>query len=88
MQIKSILAAAAIALAASVGSASAADQFSTLDGVTVQPMMNIEMDQVRGGAHSEDFHIVLEIPGDVPNEDTFEAIMFVATEHAPRRDVP
>ena len=48
MQIKSILAAAAIALAASVGSAYAADQFATLDGVTVQPMNTAEMDGVRG----------------------------------------
>ena len=48
MHIKSILAGAAIAIAASVGSASAADQFATLDGVTVQPMNAAGMDRVRG----------------------------------------
>ena len=48
MQIKSILAGAAIALAASVGSAYAADQFATLDGVQAQPMNTAEMDGVRG----------------------------------------
>ncbi len=51
MQIKSILAGAAIALAASVGSAYAADPFTTLDGVQAQPMNTAEMDGVRGGGH-------------------------------------
>ena len=59
MHIKSILAAAAIALAATVGSASAADQFATLDGVTVQPMNAVELDQIRGNG------ITLEIPTDL-----------------------
>ena len=48
MQIKSILAAAAIALAASVGSASAADPFTTLEGVQAQPMNAAAMEAVRG----------------------------------------
>ena len=38
MQIKSIVAGAAIALAATIGSASAADQFTTLAGVPAQPL--------------------------------------------------
>ncbi len=49
MQIKSIVAGAAIALAATVGSASAADQFATLDGVTAEPMNAGEMDRVTAG---------------------------------------
>ncbi len=43
MQIKSIVAAAAIALAATIGSASAADQFTTLDGIAAQPLTQQEM---------------------------------------------
>ena len=49
MQIKTILAGAAIALAAGVGSASAGDEFSTLDGIAVAPMNAMELDGVRGG---------------------------------------
>ena len=62
MQIKSILAGAAIALVAGLGSASAGDEFSTpdssfvepvsafatLDGMTTEPMNQAEMDAVRG----------------------------------------
>ena len=48
MHIKSILSAAAIALAATIGSASAADQFSTLDGIAAQAMTPQEMGVVRG----------------------------------------
>ena len=48
MQIKSIVAGAAIALAATVGSASAADQFATLGGVTAEPMNAMELDSIRG----------------------------------------
>ena len=48
MHIKSILTAAAIALAATVGSASAAEQFTTLDGIAVAAMNAMELDSVRG----------------------------------------
>ncbi len=48
MQIKSILAGAAIAIAASVGSAYAADQFATVAGVQAGPLSVEEMDAVRG----------------------------------------
>ena len=48
MHIKSILSAAAIALAATIGSASAADQFSTLDGIAAQAMTPQEMGVVIG----------------------------------------
>ena len=50
MQIKSILAAAAIALAASVGSASAAEQFSTLEGITAEALTPQEMGIVVGAS--------------------------------------
>ena len=50
MQIKSILAGAAIALAASVGSASAAEQFATLDGVSAAEMTPQEMGVVVGAS--------------------------------------
>ncbi len=51
MQIKSILAGAAIALAASVGSASAADQFATLADVAVVKLTSDQLAGVRGAAH-------------------------------------
>ena len=50
MQIKSIFAGAAIALAATIGSASAAEQFTTLEGVTAVAMSSVEQDAVRGSA--------------------------------------
>ena len=48
MHIKSILTAAAIALAAGLGSASAADQFTALEGITAEPLNAVELDRVRG----------------------------------------
>ncbi len=53
MQIKSIVAGAAIALAASVGSASAADQYSTLEGIAAQAMTPQEMGAVVGAHQLE-----------------------------------
>ena len=48
MRTTSILTAAAIALAATIGSASAADQFTTLAGFEAQAMTKQEMGDVRG----------------------------------------
>ena len=48
MHIKSIVAGAAIALAATVGSAYAADQFATLDGVSAESLSSAEMAAVAG----------------------------------------
>jgi len=50
MQIKLLVSAAAIALAFSVGSASAAERFSTLDGVSAHPMNAVELTAVKGTA--------------------------------------
>ena len=50
MQIKLLVSAAAIALAATVGSATAAEQFTTLDGVIAVAMPSVEQDAVRGSA--------------------------------------
>jgi len=50
MRTKLILAGAAIALAATIGSASAADQFTTIAGFEAQAMTYQELDSVRGGA--------------------------------------
>ena len=50
MQIKSIVTAAAIALAATIGSASAADQFSAIEGIPAEFMSAGDMDAVVGGA--------------------------------------
>jgi len=48
MHIKSILTAAAIALVAGLGSASAADQFAALEGITAEQLNAVELDRVRG----------------------------------------
>ena len=48
MYIKTILAGAALALAATIGSASAAEQFSTLAGITAEALTPQEMGAVIG----------------------------------------
>ena len=50
MQIKLIVSAAAIALVAGLGSASAADQFTALEGITAEPLNAVELDRVRGAS--------------------------------------
>ena len=49
MQIKLFVASAAIALAVTIGSASAGDEFTTLGGIAVAPMSAMELDSIRGG---------------------------------------
>lgn len=66
MQIKSILTGAAVALAATVGSASAGDEFATLRGVAADPLMAAEMAQVRGMGNLEFVIDGLIITGIVP----------------------
>ena len=61
MHIKSIVAGAAIALAATIGSASAADQFTTLVGVEAQAMSSHMMGEVRGMTIS--YAIVVDLKG-------------------------
>ena len=56
MRIKLIASAAAIALAATISSASAAEQFTTLDGVSAATMSAGEMAVVRGQA-MHDLHV-------------------------------
>ena len=48
MRIKTIIAGAAIVMAATIGSAPADDQFSTLEGVTAVAMSSGELDAVAG----------------------------------------
>lgn len=50
MHIKSIVAAAAIALAAGIGSAGAGEDFTVLRGLEASPMSNLETTQTRGAA--------------------------------------
>ena len=64
MRIKLIAAGAAIALAATIGSASAADQFSTLDGTSAQALTPQEMGMVIGSAAGD---ITLTFTGLVGN---------------------
>jgi len=49
MRIKTIIAVAAIAMATTIGLASAADQFSTLEGIPAVAMSSVELDAVVGG---------------------------------------
>ncbi len=51
MLIKSIIKGAAIALAAATSSASAGDEFSTLDGVSAESLSSVEMAAVSGASH-------------------------------------
>ena len=61
MRIKTIVSGVAVALAVSVGSAFAAEEFATLDGVTAEPMNAVELDQIKGS------HVVLADPaGSMP----------------------
>jgi hypothetical protein len=48
MKIKSIVAGAAIVLVATIGSVSAADQFTTIAGFEAQAMTKQEMEETRG----------------------------------------
>ncbi len=50
MKIISIVAGAAIALAATIGSASAGEVFATIEDAHAVPMIAAEMDRVRGAA--------------------------------------
>ena len=73
MHIKSILAGVALALAATLGSASAADPFTTLDGIPAATMSAAEMAAVSGLA-LHDLHI--HAPG-----ATGSAVALVLTDH-------
>lgn len=48
MRVTTLVSAAAIALAATIGSVTAADQFATLDGVSAVPMSSGELAAVKG----------------------------------------
>ena len=74
MPTKSIITAAAIAAIATIGSASAADRFTTLDGVTAVAMSNYDMDAVHGTAA----HFFVLTPGGVGSVSNHK----VATMHA------
>ncbi len=63
MHIKSILAGTAMTLAAGIGTASAAEQFTTLDGVAAVPMTSEHMGAIRGAATFPP-GVVLIVPGD------------------------
>ncbi len=66
MHIKSIVAGVAIALAATIGLASAAEQFATLERVTAEPMKSDEMAAVTGE------HIIIFRPGGASVEFTIQ----------------
>ena len=59
MRIKLVAAGAAIALAATIGTAAAAGQFSTLEGIAAQALTPQEMGVVVGGAPGD---ITLTLP--------------------------
>ncbi len=70
MHIKSILAGTALALAATIGSASAADEFMTLDGVTADVMAASELSATVGAGIA----IVVDLDGDVTGLGTNEIL--------------
>ena len=70
MQIKLIASAAAIALVAGVGSASAADEFTTLDGVTADVMAASELSATAGAG----IVIVVDLDGMVSGLGTNDII--------------
>ena len=71
MRITTLVSATAIALAATIGAVSAADQFATLDGVTANPMSSGDLDAVKG-MHRHFFdaagglHVILSPTGGHP----------------------
>ncbi len=70
MQIKSILAGTALALAATIGSASAADEFMTLDGVAADVMSATELSATVGAG----IVIVVDLDGEVSGLGTNDII--------------
>ena len=69
MLTKSILTAAAISLAAFVGSASAGEQFSTLDAISADVMSPAEMSAVQGKTNN---YLVMVV---IPTRRAYEASM-------------
>ena len=69
MLTKPILTATAIALAAGLGSASAGEQFTTLEGVTAVAMSSSELYGVTGSAR----HFTITANGSLVNPDANEA---------------
>ena len=65
MQIKLFVLSTAIALAATIGSASAGDEFTTLDGIAVTPMSAMELDSIRGAFNGFGAIVVDVEAGDV-----------------------
>ncbi len=77
MKIKTIVAGAAIALAATIGSAAAAEQFTTIEGFEAEALTSIEMGEVRGATV---FYINVLLPGreelmrSIGDSESFEGI--------------
>ena len=63
MQIKSILAVAAVALALGLGPVSAADHFNTLDGITAQSLTPNEMGAVVGELTCASANLCVDLSG-------------------------
>jgi hypothetical protein len=63
MRISTLVSVAAMTLAATVGSAFAADQFATLKGIKAVPMSSAELSAIKGMAH----HFFVITPHETPN---------------------
>ncbi len=83
MHIKSILAGTALALAATIGSASAADEFMTLDGVAAYVMSATELSATVGAG----IVIVVDLDGDVSGLGTNDIIGDNVVRGVPRAQV-
>ena len=72
MHIKSIVAGTAIALAATIGSASADDQFATMDGIAAEALTTQAMGRVKGQLFL--LHVEVPVSGaEFPGAASFQA---------------
>lgn len=72
MRVKAIAVAAAIALVSAVGSASAAERFSTLGGVPAEPLSAVEMASIKG-------RVIIRITG--PRNTIARVLPFAQANH-------
>ena len=75
MRVKAIAVAAAIAFASAVGSASAAERFSTLGGAPAGPLSAAEMASIKGSA------VIIRIHGPHGPRNFIQRGIFVSVNH-------
>jgi hypothetical protein len=81
MGIKLFSAGAAIALAATIGTASAAEQFSTIEGIAAQRMTQLEMGKVVGGHTTADLNVADGVFASDPVDQKGQSPFVVANQN-------